>query len=309
MEKKCKKCEVLKSYDEFPNDKRNKDGKQARCKDCITEDSRKYREENREKVIEWDRKSTKKRKINKNNNMSTLEFIKLFEKNNGLFKCTKCEVVKSLDEFTNSKRNKSGKAGRCKSCDNKFYKDNLQRIKLNQKKYHIKNKEEICERVKKWAENNQEKVSLYRKNYMKENAEKLYAHYRIRRETDPIFNLSCKIRSLISVTIRNQGYKKNTKTYNILKCEFNFFMQWINGIASNGYKYGIGDLHLDHVVPISLAETENELLLLSHYSNYQLLTADKNLEKSNRYVNPVNLDRVLEHHPNPDKIREIHARL
>ena len=86
-------------------------------------------------------------------------------------------------------------------------------------------------------------------------------------------------------------------------------MKWLNGLASNGYTYGIGDLHLDHVVPISLAETENELLLLSHYSNYQLLSADENLTKGNRYVNPVNLARVLEHHPNPDKIREIHARL
>ena len=86
-------------------------------------------------------------------------------------------------------------------------------------------------------------------------------------------------------------------------------MEWINGIASNGYQYGFGDLHLDHVVPMSLAQTEDEAILLSHYSNYQLLSADENQRKGNRYVNPLNLARVLEHHPNPDKIREIHARL
>jgi hypothetical protein len=309
MEKKCSKCKEVKSLDEFYNDKRNKDGKQARCRNCIIEDKRKYREENREKVIKLERKYSKKRKINKNKNISTLAFIKLFEKNHGLFKCTKCGEVKSLDEFGNSKKAKNGKASSCKCCDNMYYQNNLQRIKIYRKKYHIKNKEELCKKVKKWAEKNQEKVSLYRKNYMKENAEKLYAHYRIRRETDPIFNLSCKIRSLISVTIRNQGYKKNTKTYNILKCEFNFFMEFLNGIASNGYKYGIGDLHLDHVIPISLAETEDECILLNHYSNFQLLSAFDNISKGNRTVNPINLKRVLEHHPNPDKIREIHARL
>ena len=86
-------------------------------------------------------------------------------------------------------------------------------------------------------------------------------------------------------------------------------MDWLHGKASNGYTYGIGDLHLDHVIPISLAQTEDEAILLSHYSNYQLLSADENLAKSNSYVNPTNLKRVLEHHPNPDKIREIHARL
>ena len=86
-------------------------------------------------------------------------------------------------------------------------------------------------------------------------------------------------------------------------------MTWLNGIASNGYTYGIGELQLDHVIPISLAQTEEEMLLLNHYSNYQLLSADENQSKGNRYVNPTNLKRVLEHHPNPDKIREIYSRL
>jgi len=86
-------------------------------------------------------------------------------------------------------------------------------------------------------------------------------------------------------------------------------MKWLNGVASNGYTYGVGDLHLDHVVPVSLAETEDEILLLNHYSNLQLLSADENQKKYNSYVNPTNLKRVLNHHPNPDKIREIHARL
>ena len=86
-------------------------------------------------------------------------------------------------------------------------------------------------------------------------------------------------------------------------------MEWLNYKASNGHTFGIGDLHIDYVVPISLAETEEEILLLNHYSNLQLLKANENLAKSNRYVNPTNLKRVLEHHPNPDKIREIHARL
>ena len=86
-------------------------------------------------------------------------------------------------------------------------------------------------------------------------------------------------------------------------------MQWLNKFASNGNIYGIGNLHLDHVVPISLAQTEDEAYLLNHYSNYQLLSADENLTKGNRYVNPTNLKRVLEHHPEPNKIKEIYSRL
>ena len=194
-------------------------------------------------------------------------------------------------------------------------KENRQKIKLYNKEFNkIKIEQEIEDNqtngmsfleYKKFIKEKEFKIqkrkdycNAYYKPYVKE-----------KRKTDPVFKLSGNIRRLLLQSLKNQGYKKNTKTYNIIKCEFNFLMKWLNGIASNGYTYGIGDLHLDHVVPISLAQTEDELLLLSHYSNYQLLSADENITKGNRYVNPVNLARVLEHHPNPDKIREIHARL
>ena len=254
-------------------------------------------------------------------------------------KCTKCGVVKSLDEFYNRKDSKDGKQFRCKICNKKYKENNREKVnkyskeyykeynkeykeynkeyykknkeyykeynkeykKKNKKKskiYYQKNKERLIEYNKKWRENNTKKRDTYRKEYTK-----------LRKETDLLFRLRCIIKCNVRTAIKNQGYTKNTKTFNILKCDYDFFMQWINGIASNDYTYGIGNLHLDHVVPISLAQTEDEAYLLNHYSNYQLLSADENLAKSNRYVNPTNLKRVLEHHPNPDKIREIHARL
>jgi hypothetical protein len=209
-------------------------------------------------------------------------------------KCTKCGEVKSLDEFSNDKSSKDGKQFRCKSCCKEYRKKN----KGKMKEYKQYNKEKIKEYNKEYYKNNKEKLSDIQKIYCKN-----------RKEIDPLFKLSLNIRSNIGRSLRRNSYSKKTKTYNILKCEYDFFMEWINGIASNGHQYGIEDLHLDHVVPVSLAETEEEMLLLSHYSNYQLLSADENFSKGNRYVNPVNLARVLEHHPNPDKIREIHARL
>jgi hypothetical protein len=109
--------------------------------------------------------------------------------------------------------------------------------------------------------------------------------------------------------LKNKGYSKKAKSHKILKCEFVFFINWLNGIASNGHNYGINNLHLDHVVPMSLAQTEEEAILLNHYSNYQLLSVDENLAKSNRSVKTNNLARVLKHNPNPDKITEIYKRL
>ena len=239
-------------------------------------------------------------------------------------KCTKCGEVKSLDEFGNSKCRKDGKQYKCKVCckeyqiNNKekisqyrkdYRKENKDSIKSSKQLYYSNNKEKIKEYSKEYYKFNQEKIDKKKKEWRDKNRRKINKYKNLRKEKDPLFKLSGNIRRLLLQSLKNQGYKKNTKTYNILKCEFDFFMEFLNGIASNGYTYGIGDLQLDHVIPMSLAKTEAEALLLNHYSNYQLLTATENQSKGNRYVNPTNLKRVLEHHPNPDKIREIHARL
>ena len=209
-------------------------------------------------------------------------------------KCTKCEKVKSLDEFSKAKHGKNGKASRCKDCDKEYYKNNREKLIKNAKAYSFKNKEKIVK---------------YKKDYFQKNKDELWRKLKIKINSDSILKLSYNIRNLICVSIKRQGYSKKTKTYNILKCEYDFFMTWLNGIASNGYTYGVGDLQLDHVVPTSLATTEQEMIILNHYSNFQLLSADENRSKGNRCVNPTNLKRVLEHHPEPNKIKEIYSRL
>ena len=258
-------------------------------------------------------------------------------------KCTKCKEVKSLDEFNNRKDTKDKKQYSCKDCKRNYSRDyskkntekikqknikyrenNKEKEKKRQALYYKNNKDKVKERQKIYIKKNKTKLNLYKKNYRINNKDKIKEYYKKnkgrlnkknilntqkRLDTDPLFKLGHRIRTTIYLSIKRLEYSKKTKTYNILKCDYDFFMQWLNGVASNGYTYGIGDLHLDHVIPISLAETEDEVILLNHYSNYQLLSADENLAKSNLYVNPVNLARVLEHHPNPDKIREIHARL
>ena len=243
-------------------------------------------------------------------------------------KCCQCKNYYPLDGFYNDKSQNDKKDRCCKVCKREYWNKNKLRIRERQKEqkkeYYKKNKEKIDLRNKIYYINNKEKLALKSKiyyinnkerkkktelKYRKKNKEKTLEKKNLRYKNDILFRLKSRIRSTIYLSLNREGYGKKTKTYNILKCDYDFFMQWLNKFASNGNIYGIGNLHLDHVVPISLAQTEDEAYLLNHYSNYQLLSADENLAKSNRYVNPTNLKRVLEHHPNPKKIREIHARL
>ena len=45
-----------------------------------------------------------------------------------------------------------------------------------------------------------------------------------------------------------------------------------------------GEWHLDHIVPVSLGETEEEIVSLNHYTNLQPLWKDDNLIKSDNLI-------------------------
>jgi hypothetical protein len=93
------------------------------------------------------------------------------------------------------------------------------------------------------------------------------------------------IRSLIGISIRNYGYYKSTKTTNILGCDVEYFKryleskfeQWMNW--ENYGKYN-GELNygwdIDHIIPISSAKNEEELIKLNHYTNLQPLCSKNN---------------------------------
>jgi hypothetical protein len=43
-----------------------------------------------------------------------------------------------------------------------------------------------------------------------------------------------------------------------------------------------GDWHLDHIIPLCEAKTEEELFKLNHYTNLQPLWAEDNLKKNRK---------------------------
>lgn len=45
-----------------------------------------------------------------------------------------------------------------------------------------------------------------------------------------------------------------------------------------------GDWHIDHIIPLSLAKTEEETYKLCHYTNLQPLWAKDNLTKGNKLI-------------------------
>ena len=193
------------------------------------------------------------------------------------------------------------------------------------KEYYQKNKDSIKEKIKVYKENNKEKISLKNKEYNKKRREdpefKLKEKIRIKEwkqknkekislqnkdyinkkiESDPLFKLKNNVRRTIRNSFICKGYKKNTKTETLLGCSFEEFKlhlekqfkSWMSWDNQGNPKDGLLELNkswdIDHIIPLSSAMTEEEIIKLNHYTNLQPLCS-----KINRHIKKDNLDFII----------------
>jgi hypothetical protein len=193
--------------------------------------------------------------------------------------------------------------------------------KLKQKEsielWKIANKKELKEKNKLYNEKNKEKISMYQKEYRELNKDKIrekrkeyFKEYRIlnkdkiekrrklnskrynkvgrestltRRKKDPVLDLRYKISKLICISLKNGGYTKRSKTYQILGCSYEEFKTYIQSKFSENMSWeNHGEWHLYHKIPASSAKDEDTLIRLNHYSNFQPLWAKDNIRKGNK---------------------------
>lgn len=76
MEYKCKQCLSLKPISDFYKQKSSSHGHMSKCKECIKSNVKKYRAENKEKIMEYDRNRPNKedRKIKNKNRITALKY-------------------------------------------------------------------------------------------------------------------------------------------------------------------------------------------------------------------------------------------
>lgn len=179
--------------------------------------------------------------------------------------CSTCKETKDCSEFGRRAGVNDGYSYVCKSCKNasarKRYEQNPKYNRQRALKYYYKNKQTV-----------NPKQAKKRKE---------------RRDNDLFYRIKCNIRSMVSQYLSNYGMSKKSRTYEIIGCDYESFIvhllltlpreQRIDFIRNRG------NYHIDHIIPISFAKDEVDLIILNHYSNLQLLTARDNLRKSNKY--------------------------
>jgi hypothetical protein len=224
--------------------------------------------------------------------------------------CNKCNQVKSYEFFYKNKSYKDGYQTTCKSCmvqtTKKYYLKNKDYCKEKQKEYRLNNKkyrkDYLKEYAKEYNKKNKEKLKEYQKQYriknknyakeyFKDNKEKIKKYQneykKNRLQNDNIFKFGFNLRCLIRGSFKrnNNKFKKNTKTENILGCTVEEFKNYILTKFTKKMTFeNYGKWHLDHIIPISSAQTEEEVIRLNHYTNFQPMWAKENISKGNKII-------------------------
>jgi superfamily II DNA/RNA helicase len=175
-----------------------------------------------------------------------------------------------------------------KQRNKEYYQKNKDRKKEYDAEYRVKNLEKRKQKDKEYYQKNAEKIKERQAIYSKENKDKINNHQKNRKKTDPIYRLTCNLRCSIKASFKRKGLDKLTKTELILGCSFKSFkehieskfeswMNWDNyGLYNGEFNYG---WDIDHIIPLSSATTEDEVIRLNHYTNLQPLCS-----KVNRHI-------------------------
>ena len=181
--------------------------------------------------------------------------------------CWKCKQTKELTEFCCNKSNFDGLATECKPCKRKlerehvaknraatkerkrrWYKENKERIRKKHKEYYLEKSKDT-----KWVKQEKERVDEYRKNNLGK-----YANKESRRRTSKLN---------ASVSWADKNYIRDLYE-NCREVESIF--------ESLGMRV---KFHVDHIIPLQ----HKQVCGLHVEHNLQILTAEENVAKSNKY--------------------------
>jgi predicted nucleic acid-binding Zn-ribbon protein len=270
--KQCTKCGIEKSFSEFQKSHKGKFGLQAQCKDCRNSANRVYKQQNIEKVKAYNNEYNQAHK-----ELRQVYHKKYYQKN--LEKIQQYSSGRRDIKREYDKRRRESNLSEIREYDRYRYRRDIKKIKDRVHRYYINNKA-LC--LQRCAQRYRCNKSIILAKY------KIY--HRKRLKSDRMYAFKCRLRNNISGAIRrglkSGGLSKTGKSVEaILGCSLPEFKICIESQFTDGMSWELfftGKLHIDHIVPIVLATTEEEVIKLNHYTNLQPLWAKDNLRKGAR---------------------------
>ena len=109
--------------------------------------------------------------------------------------------------------------------------------------------------------------------------------YQKRKEvTDEFYKFKRLIRDCVLKSFKRTNHRKNSYAKDIIGTDFETAWLYLKttweknyGVEYNGEPY-----HIDHIIPLSTAQNEEDVIRLCYYTNLQMLKPEDNLEKSDK---------------------------
>jgi len=220
--------------------------------------------------------------------------------------CSKCKLVKPLEQFPNDPRCSDGKRNSCKVCRLKQWvpeeNEILTCFTCGERKLHTlfsmhgKQKPHECKTCKNtrefnkrnadretynrkqredWAKNNEKRNETRRKNLQR------------RRDEDPQYNIKMALHVRLYDAVKRQKGIKSFKTNELLGCSVDQLCTFLEAEFTDGMAWeNYGQWHIDHIRPcasfdLTIPEEQRKCF---HWTNLQPLWALDNMRKGAKIV-------------------------
>lgn len=211
--------------------------------------------------------------------------------------CSKCNTLKSLHDFGRHARQHDGLRKWCKVCENASARKRAEnplakaRLKVSQATYRASVKGKSVRKAHDKAYRLTEKRIEYKRQYDKK-------YFSDRLKSDFLFKLASKVRKLINIGLKKQGFSKHSKSAELVGCDYAFLQNYLEAMFQPEMSWdNFGEWHIDHIDPISSAIDLAGFVKRTHYSNLQPMWGKYNILKSNMtptewafYVKKHNID-------------------
>lgn len=276
--KQCKKCNQLKSLSEFYKRSSNKDGLRNWCKLCENESAKKWRNNNRSHIKDYNKKY-------KNENKE--QIAKYLDDNKEVIAKKRKQRSPLMKEYF-KKRYERIKSDPVYQKNKKKYREKFKKNNPDYfKEYYKENEAKIKNSVAKRYQEKSDEIKKYSREYGKKNKHKINKRNKERWKNDVEYRIKAGLRSHF-----NQSIIGNYKTGSVvemlgmtipkfkiyLEGKFEDWMNWNNrGLYNGKFNYG---WDIDHIRPLSSFDFSNpeEINKAWHYSNLQPLCSKINRE-------------------------------
>lgn len=304
----CSTCKELLPVDNFYVDKKNREGLTYYCKVCKLSKNKKSYERNYKpgRYREY-RKEYKKNKIDESRLIREKERLIIRQEKERIKKereelklknsisrtCKVCEIEKPVNEM---------KGFTCiKCCNIQKWERTKERMKTDDEFRKRINRKSYERRLRRLEEDVEYRERQNRKRYEREKRrletneeyrEKQRIRSRVKNknrfDNDPLYRFQQRLRNNIKNSFRRGGFSKTSECRKILGADWDVVKSYFESKFTDGMSWDNQGLwHIDHIIPKSLAKTEEDIIRLNHYTNLQPLWGKDNLDKS---------DKILDEH-------------